>query len=229
MHTRKAITFPIRAFAVFSAILFVAVALLFLTGCAHERVVVRARQTNDVPVLSTNVAPVVSRLEVVKTELNPVSGGPEIRTTNFVTVTNLVTEVQTNIVRIIIPEVAYTNVSLHPTVGAAVQVGGELAPVPWAGAATGIFGIVAGGIATLINESRRRKALGEAQSWQQTAGVLVDNVEAIRKLALTIPGYTPQLDAKVVRGIETAQRVAGVKDKVHALVEERTDDTLPIA
>ena len=63
---------------------------------------------------------------------------------------------------------------------------------------------------------------------QLEAAVTEGNVEAVRKQALLIPGYTKEIDAKVVRGLEVAQRVAGVKDRVHSLVEERTEDTVPI-
>jgi hypothetical protein len=201
---------------------------IFVVGCETARVILRPAQTNDVALRVTNSVPQLTQTEVVRTELNPVPGGPELRITNTVTLTNLVLRVETNVIRVIIPEVAYTNVSLSPVLTTGVQVAGELAPVPWAGAASGIFGVLSGGIIAWINNSRRKKALDEAYTWEETAGVLVDNVEAVRKEALKLPGYTKELDAKVVRGLEVAQRVAGVKDRVHTLVEERTDDTVPL-
>lgn len=205
---------------------FVALAAVCLfSGCAHERVVLRAAQTNDVPVLVTNLAPDVVHREVVSTRLNPVPGGPEILTTNLVAETNLVRRVETNIIRVITPEVAYTNVSLSPAVGAAVEVGGAVAPVPWASTAAGIFGTITGGIFAFINNRRRKAALGEAQSWADTSRVLVENVEAVRKQAMNLPGYTEEIDRKVVRGLEAAQRVAGVKAKVEGLVENFTENT----
>ncbi len=221
---------PIHAFA---AVWVAALALVvLLTGCAHDRVVVRAATTNDVPIISTNAVPQVAQLPVVRTELNPIPGGPDIRTTNVVTVTNFVPVLQTNVLRIITPEVAYTNVSLNPAVNGAVQVAGAVAPVPWAGAAAGIFGTVASGILALVNNNRRKAALAqagqaqnEASSWQETAGVLVENIEQVRKMALQIPGYTKETDAKVIRALELAQAVAGVKPLVAQLVEARTDFT----
>lgn len=210
------------------SLLSLALVAALATGCQTARVVLRPAQTNDVALRVTNSVPEVTQSEVIRTELNPVPGGPELTFTNFVTKTNLVLRVETNIVRVIVPEVAYTNVSLSPVVTTGVQVAGELAPVPWAAGAAGLIGTLSTGILAWVNNSRRKKALGEAQTWEETAGVLVDNVEAVRKQALLIPGYTKEIDAKVVRGLEVAQRVAGVKDRVHSLVEERTEDTVPI-
>ena len=204
-----------------------AVVGLALCGCETSRVILRPAQTNDIAVVTREAVPVIATNEVIRTELNLIPGGPEIRTTQLVTVTNTVFELRTNIVRVITPEVAYTNVVLNPLVTGGVQLAGDLAPVPWAGAASGIFGIVSGGVLAWINNRRRKAALGEAESWQETAGVLVDNVEAVRKAALALPGYTREMDKKVIRGIETAQRLAGVKARVHGLVEERTEDTMP--
>jgi hypothetical protein len=209
---------------------------ILISGCASERIVLRHAQTNDVPVLATNTAPQVSQVAIVRTELNPIPGGPEILATNFVTVTNFVPVVTTNILRVITPEVAYTNLSMNPVANAAVQVGGAVAPVPWAGAAAGIFGTVFSGILALVNNSRRKAALaaaGEAQSesesWQETAGTLVENIELVRKEALKIPGYTKETDAKIVRALQLAQAAAGVKSRVIQLVEERTDFTHSVA
>lgn len=209
---------------------------ILISGCASERIVLRQAQTNDVPVLATNSAPQVSQVAIVRTELNPIPGGPEIKATNFVTVTNFVPVVTTNILRVITPEVAYTNLSMNPVANAAVQVGGAVAPVPWAGAAAGIFGTVFSGILALVNNNRRKAALaaaGEAQSesdsWQQTAATLVENIELVRKEALKIPGYTKETDAKIVRALQLAQAAAGVKPRVIQLVEEHTDFTHSVA
>lgn len=201
--------------------------LALLTGCQHTRTVVRAAQTNTVPVVTSNAVPVVTESAVVRTALNPIAGEPELRFTNVVTVTNIAWKTETNFLRVITPEVAYTNVSLNPAVATAVQVGGEFAPVPWANTAVSIFGIVSGGVFGWINNRRRKAALGEAQTWQDTATVLVQNVEAVRKEAMKIPGYTPEIDLKVIRGLEAAQRIAGVKPQVAALVEEHTEDSFP--
>ncbi len=58
--------------------------------------------------------------------------------------------------------------------------------------------------------------------------MLVENVDSARKAALQLPGYTAAVDLQVVRSLEAAQRAAGVKDLIHDLVEERTDDTVPM-
>ena len=158
------------------SLLSLALVAALATGCQTARVVLRPAQTNDVALRVTNSVPEVTQSEVIRTELNPVPGGPELTFTNFVTKTNLVLRVETNIVRVIVPEVAYTNVSLSPVVTTGVQVAGELAPVPWAAGAAGLIGTLSTGILAWVNNSRRKKALGEAQTWEETAGVLVDNV-----------------------------------------------------
>lgn len=223
---------PFRALITVFVVAILAFILVALTGCAHERVVLKPAQTNEVQVLVTNTVPRVVGKEIVSTRLNPVPGGPDIVTTNYVQETNFVERVETRTQLVVTPEVAYTNVSLSPGVSTAVQVGGAVAPVPWASAATGIFGTVTAGIFAWVNNRRRQKALGEAHDWANTAKVLVENVEAVRQQAMRLPGYTPEIDKRVVRVLEETQRAAGVKARVEGLVEAHTDyttDTVPLA
>jgi len=209
-----------------SFILLVAAALgLAAIGCASRKVVLRAAQTNTVPVLVTNTAPRVLQREIVSTRLNPVPGQPDIVTTNWVLETNLVERVETRTQEVVTPEVAYQEVALNPAVNTAVQVAGAVAPVPWAGAATGIFGAVAGSVIGWINNRRRKAALGEAQSWEDTATVLVKGVELVRTQAKALPGYTDKIDRQVVKVLEATQEAAGVKARVEGLVWKHTDST----
>jgi hypothetical protein len=69
-----------------------------------------------------------------------------------------------------------------------------------------------------------KRALGVAQDVAQT---LVQNFEQLRQVALTVPGYTRQLDDKVMTAIQVAQQIAGVKDQINSLVDEHTGTTLP--
>jgi hypothetical protein len=198
-----------------------ALACLLLAGCQSTPVQLRPAQTNVVEVVRTNVVQIVQTNTVVET----VNARP---VTNTVVVTNLVTALATNVVTLVSPPVFYTNVSLSPLAASVTATAGGLAPVPWGGAAASVGLGLLGSFFGLVNERRRRKALGEAMTWQETAGVLVENVESVRKAALQLPGYTAAVDLQVVRGLEAAQRAAGVKDLIHGLVEERTDDTVSL-
>ena len=206
-------------------ILFAALATL-IAGCQTTREVIRPAQTNYVDLTVTNTLPVVGRTEVVSTVLNPVPGGPELRVTNYTTVTNIVTEVVTNRVQIITPEVAYNKVALDPTAQVVGSIGASAAPGPWgAGISLGltVFASVLAG----ISERRRRKAVGENETLATVADTLVQNVEQVRSAALKFPEYQ-KIDGKVLRAIEDLQRIAGVKTEIHNLVEEKTETTIPV-
>lgn len=193
-----------------------------VTGCVHTPVMVRPAQTNVVEVIRTNVVQIVQTNTV--TEVRPGTRDP---VTNTIVVTNLVSSMSTNVLTLVSPPIFYTNLSLSPMVETAAKTAGDLAPVPWGGAAGSVVVGLAGAILAAVNNRRRKAALGEKATWQETAGVLVQNVETVRKAALSIPGYTPEIDLHVVRTLETSQRLAGVKDLIHNLVEEHTGDTLP--
>ena len=203
-----------------------ALAIGLLAGCESTRVVLRPAQTNDVPIATEKISPELVTVAHVSTQLNPVPGGPEITLTNWVTSTNLVTRMETNILRVITPEVAYTNVSLNPAVVAGVSIGGELAPAPWASGATGLALGLAGIVFGWINQRRKNAALGERDTFSKTAETLVENFETLRVEALKLPAYTPALDLKVMRAVEAAQRLAGVKAVVGQIVEDVTRDTI---
>lgn len=222
-------TFRIRnsrpnPFAVLSVLLGIVIALFIigsLTGCQSTPVMVRPPQTNQVATLQTNW------LSVTNWTTNVVVVG---ETTQQVATAAVATSPQlvTNLLTVIQPAVYYTNLSLSPAVSGVAAGAATFAPAPWVVPATSAgLGLITG-ILGMVNERRKRKALGQqAESWQTTAGVLVDNVESLRQAALQIPGYTPALDTQIMRAIEAAQRAAGVKEAVHGLVEERTNDTIP--
>lgn len=200
--------------------------ILILPGCVSTPVELRPAQTNVVELVSTNLLQVV-QTNVVTKAVPGLAGGLPAITTNTVVSTNVFASLITNVVTVVSPPVYYTNLSLSPIVEAVAKVGSQAAPVPWGGAAGSIALGIAGTVLALVNDRRRRAALGEKATWEKTAGILVDNVESVRKAALDLPGYTPAIDLQVVRGLEAAQRLAGVKDIVHQLVEARTENTLP--
>jgi hypothetical protein len=195
-----------------------ALTALLLAGCATSApTVLRPASTNTVRLLVTNSVPVVSFTDSVDAAGH----------TNVVAATNLVTRVVTNVVEVVTPAVTYQEVKLPPLLTGAVQAAGAVAPVPWAGGAASLLVGAAGIVVGWVNKRRRDKALGEAVDWKDTAATLVGNVETLRLAALKLPAYTPQMDANVMRAIKTAQSLAGVKAKVHELVEQHTQDTLP--
>lgn len=177
-------------------------------GCQGTKVILRPASTNDVPVLSTNA------VEVVKTELNPVAGLPEITTTN------LVLDTVTNIVRVIVPEVAYTNLVIKPVAQTVAAIGATAVPGPWSavvGLGTTLFVTVLAG----ISEARRRKALGQVNHLGTVATTLVENFETLRKAALEFQSYK-SIDKTVMDKVHELQRTRGVKTDIHDLVEDNT-------
>lgn len=206
----------------FPGSLLLALCSLLVAGCQSTPVLLRPAQTNVVEVVHTNFVTVVT--ESRKAELG-IRNEP---VTNTVYVTNVVAALTTNVVTLVSPPVFYTNVSLSPLAAEVATTAGGLAPVPWGGAAASVGLGLVGSVFALVNERRRRQALGQALTWEQAAGVLVENVESVRKAALQLPGYTAAVDLQVVRNLEAAQRAAGVKNLIHDLVEERTDDTVSV-
>lgn len=201
-------------------------ALSITTGCQSTKQVIRPAQTNIVDLKVTNTVPIVGTQAVVSTVLNPVPGEPELRVTNWLTITNIVTEVVTNHVQIITPEVSYQKLTLDPTVGVVAQVASETAPGPW-GAGVGLATTLIASIFAGISERRRRKAMGQNETLETIAETLVQNVEQVRAAALKFPEYQ-KIDGKVLAAIESIQRVAGVKTEIHNLVEENTETTIPL-
>jgi len=165
--------------------------------------------------------------------------------TNFVTVyeTNSVTgEVQPTIQVIVKPAVYYTNVDLSPVIPGAIQTGqaaASTAGVPFAEPIGGALLLALSGWVTWLNQRNKRKLRAEIDGHTETAealriaedvGVtLVKNFEQLRRTALTIPGYTRDLDDKVMTAIQTVQALAGeaVKSNINDLVDGHTEFTLP--
>ncbi|MDB6125481.1 MAG: hypothetical protein JWQ71_4474 [Pedosphaera sp.] len=149
----------------------------------------------------------------------------------------------TNVVSVILPAVYFTNQVLSPGVTSAIQGAGQLAGaagIPWTQTAAGALLAAAGLFVTWNNRRQKQSLLDQLddhkdqlsnveqalETAQTVAGTLVDNFESLRKVALTIPGYTPDLDHKVMDAVKTAQAFAGVKSEIHDLVEQHTGDTI---
>jgi hypothetical protein len=213
-----------------------------LTGCStfwvkREPVEIVPSRTNTVQVVTTNIitrevwttnsvqiAP--QRTNELGVVLPPVFSLQPVR--DLVSTQTL----QTNLQQIILPPVYYTNLSLGSGAATAITTAGDLAPVPWAGLAgqiaTGAAGIAFG----IVNLFAKRKALKEAGEAQRNAEdfktateVLVHNVETVRQEALKLPGYSPQVDKRVMAVITGVQKAADVAHIIAPIVEAKTGST----
>ena len=205
--------------------------LLSLTACSSLIVkrtpeLIRDAQTNIVQVVVTNT---VQR---------------EVWTTNRVELPNGAIQIQpvreifaervtyTNMLVSIAPAVWYTNLSLAPTASGAVQVAGELAPVPWGGIVAQGITALAGLVFAGYNWFGKRRAEKEAgvqadlaETSHSAAVAVVKGLQEVREVALKIPGYTDKIDANVMKVVRGIQLAAGpeVKAEVAAIVDEHTE------
>lgn len=220
-------------------------ALVALTGCSslivkRTPVELLPSRTNIVQVVTTNI---VTR-EVWTT--NSVQVAPQ-RTNDLgqilapvfqlLPVRELISTValQTNLTPIISPSVWMTNLSLAPTATTAIETAGNLAPVPWGGLlGQGLTALAGLGFTAYnwLGKRRALKAAGEAQSSAETfesaTVATVKGLEELRKVALKVPGYTPDIDRNVMHVVQGIQVAAGVKRVVADIVEEHTSDTTRI-
>jgi hypothetical protein len=146
----------------------------------------------------------------------------------------------TNVTPIISPAITFTNLELSPLVQTGItsaDTAASAAGIPWAHTvATGILGLLALFL-SYTNTSAKRKLQDEITSHTETASALtitedvaktlVQNFEQLRQVALTIPGYTRDIDDKVMTAIQTVQEIAGVKSHVNDLVDANTNTTIP--
>jgi hypothetical protein len=217
-------------------------ALTYLSGCQSTPVVVRPASTNYVDQVVTNYTSVtnyvtnVVEIAAATTNANTGEVTPALLQPQILPTVTLAPKVVTNVVEIRTPPITYDQLSLSPLVPVAAQIAAEVSPVPWAAAGAGVFSAIASAVVSFVN--RRRKLEAEAQAanaqsksatLQAAAEVLVQNMEQIRTAAIGLPGYTPELDTKIVRAWEAAQRGAGanVKELIAAIVAEKTDTTIP--
>ena len=142
---------------------------------------------------------------------------------------------------VILPEVDFTNLALgnglKSTVSTAAGLAGT-AGVPFTETAkAGILGL-GGIIVAWLNWKGKRAALAQVNvhadtiDTLQTAGkILVQNLQDLRTVALTVPAYTADIDKKVMVGLQDAQRVAGgdVAGVIKDLVANHTTAINPLA
>ena len=160
--------------------------------------------------------------------------------TGAVTLASVQYQLTTNVASMVQPAVYFTNLALAPIVSNSINAAdtaASAAGIPWSHTIAEIVLAALGALLSWTNFRNRRQlvseignhantqdALSEAQEVAQT---LVQNFEQLRQVALTVPGYTRQIDDKVMTAIQVAQQIAGVKDQINALVDEHTNTTLP--
>jgi hypothetical protein len=181
--------------------------------------------TNLVTVVTTNII-------TMPAQTNAATGAVTPATVNY--------QLATNVTPVVQPAVYFTNLDLSSIVQngiTAADTAASAAGIPWSHTVAEIVLAAIGAFLSWTNFRNRQKllseitshtttqgALGEAQAVAQT---LVQNFEQLRQIALTIPGYTRQIDDKVMTAIQVAQQIAGVKDQINTLVDNNTNPTLP--
>jgi len=142
--------------------------------------------------------------------------------------------------RVVQPAAYFTNLALAPIVPnsiSAADTAASAAGTPWSHTAAEIALGRSARCCRGRNLRNRQQLVSEISSHtdtqselsqaQDVAQTLVQNFEQLRQAALTIPGYTRQIDDKVMTAIQVAQQLAGVKDQINALVDEHTNATIP--
>jgi hypothetical protein len=181
--------------------------------------------TNLVTLIATNAITLPAQTNAATGEVTP----PSVQV-----------QLTTNVTTVVRPAAYFTNLALTPIVQssiAAADTAASAAGIPWSHTiAEGVLAAL-GALLSWTNFRNRQKLAAEVSDHSDTQGALstaqdvaqtlVQNFEQLRQVALTVPGYTRQIDDKVMTAIQVAQQIAGVKDQINSLVDEHTGTTLP--
>ena len=181
--------------------------------------------TNLVTIIATNAIAVPAQTNAATGEVTP----PSVQY-----------QFTTNIAPMVQSAVYFTNLALAPIVQnsiAAADTAASAAGIPLSHTIAEIVLAALGAVLSWTNLRNRQRLVSEIDNHsgtqnslgmaQDVAQTLVQNFEQLRQVALTVPGYTRQIDDKVMTAIQAAQAIAGVKDQINALVDEHTGTTLP--
>src|SRR6185312_2200992 len=162
--------------------------------------------TNLVTLIATNAITQPATTNATTGEITP--GRTELQLT-----TNLAPMVQ--------PAVYFTNLALAPIVQnsiSAADTAASAAGIPWSHTVAEIILAAIGGLLSWTNLRNRQRLISEINGHSNTqsalstaqdvAQTLVQNFEQLRQVALTVPGYTRQIDDKVMTAIQAAQQIA---------------------
>jgi hypothetical protein len=190
--------------------------VVLLTGCGTTSnllvqpgtvEIVRPAQTNYVTLMLTNT---VDGQEVITAAVQPV----------------------------ILPAITFTNQELTTLASSTINAAGTagaVAGVPFSGLIANALLAGIGIALAWLNARAKRKLLAAQTGHAETAEALavaedvgktlVQNLELLRKTALQIPGYTPDIDNRVMTIIQQVQEAAKVKTAINQLVDEHTGYT----
>jgi hypothetical protein len=181
--------------------------------------------TNFVTLITTNAIALPAQTNSVTGEVTP----PRVQI-----------QFSTNVTAVVRPAAHFTNLTLAPIVQNSISAGdtaASAAGVPWSHTVAEVVLALMGGLLSWTNFRNRQRLISEIGNHTNTQGALslaqnvaqtlVQNFEQLRQVALSVPGYTRQIDDKVMTAVQAAQQIAGVKDKINALVDEHTNTTLP--
>jgi len=217
-----------------SLVLIAAACLFGFTACAQLKSwVTQPGKVEQLAPAATNLVTVVTtNIVVTPAQTNAATGAVTPPTTSV--------QLTTNVTPVVQPAVYFTNLDLAPIVQNginAADTAASAAGIPWSHTAAEIVLAIIGGLLSWTNYRNRQKLLSEIGNHagtqsalsqaQAVAQTLVQNFEQLRQVALTIPGYTRQIDDKVMTAIQVAQQIAGVKDQINTLVDNNTNPTLP--
>ena len=181
--------------------------------------------TNLVTSLATNAITVPAQTNATTGEITP----PSVQY-----------QVTTNVTVLVRPAAYFTNLALTPIVPngiAAADTAASAVGIPWSHTIAETVLAAVGAVLSWTNFRNRQRLVSEISNHSTTQGALsvaqdvaqtlVQNFEQLRQVALTVPGYTRQIDDKVITAIQVAQQIAGVKEQINTLVDQHTDTTLP--
>jgi len=181
--------------------------------------------TNLVTSIATNAITIPAQTNAVTGEVTP----PAVRY-----------QLTTNVTPVVQPAAYFTNLALAPIVSNSINAAdtaASAAGIPWSHTVAEIVLAALGALLSWTNFRNRQRLVSEISNHattqgalseaQEVAQTLVQNFEQLRQVALTVPGYSRQIDDKVMTAIQVAQQIAGVKDQINTLVDEHTNTTLP--
>jgi hypothetical protein len=174
---------------------FTLLALVAFTGCSQfDKAYDRQIVTTPGQVIGTNTVLLTNTVPVVAAD-------------GSISQTQVITPVSTLQYA---PAVTVTNLVPMPNVQHGIEFAKSL-PIPWAGTAGGILGLIYSAYAAIRNK--------------KTAVALVQGVEAFRTWAQTTP-EGKAVDAKLLRSLKEHQEISGVLNQVAKLVNDHTGNTV---
>lgn len=186
---------------------------------------IQPAQTNQVTTVATNAEEIAAATNGATGEVVPA---------------HVALTLVTNVTPVIQPAILFTNLVLAPALQGGITAADTIASasgVPWSHTvAEGVLALASILLAWANSNGKRKleasisdhaNTLDALSNAQEVSATLVQNFEQLRQVALTVPGYTRDIDDKVMTAIQTVQEIAGVKSDVNDLVDAHTSTTIP--